>query len=78
MCHCRYSHFVHLLASFLKLVLQVDIRSGNKDMDAGLRRLFNCLPGGIYVRGNSACQSADAALLDFASNAPDRFKVARR
>ena len=61
-----------------QLVLQMQVRSGQKNMQPGFGGGFQSTKRRIYIFLPRARQSGDAAIFDFACDGPNRFKVPRR
>ena len=91
--HGRKLHIVHiaprplhhldrallrLVARHSELVLQMDIRSREKRMNADLRGPLQCLPGSIDILRARPRQAANRRSLDFLRDPPHRFKIPRR
>ena len=68
----------NLFAGHPQLVLQVDIRRSDKDVDARPGRVFDRLPGGIHITAHAARQAADRRAAHFTRYTAHRIQVAGR
>src|SRR5208282_447389 len=65
-----------LLACNAKLVLQMNVRSCQKNMDARVRRSLQCLPGAVHVADTSTSQARDDGTPHQGGDALYGFEVA--
>ena len=68
----------NLLAGFLQLVLQVDVRGGDEGVDPRFGGMADGLPGPVDIRLGCPRQAGDLGLFQCAGNLGDRFEISLR